>query len=697
MRNTLILLLTLLTMSGIPALAEDSIPANESVKELEELVVTGRKAWISDGIVNIRPTKRDKRLSNSPATLIEHMHIPFLRVKDGVILSSSGEPVELFINGEKVEDIDLTTFWPSDVSLVQYIDNPRDPIYQGAKKVIDFRMTRYQVGGVTKLSAFQRVPNNGIYTASSELSYKKMTYGVMVRGNYLRDHRTTMNGETDYTDLYLDNRHYDLISRMEETSSYSRTQGVDAAFNARYSTSNVRITHNVSFGWKENPGSGTKSSDQWSNNIFGSNYSSTFNTSRNITPQIKGNYAFRLSDKWYLSATANYSYAHNNTFTSTSFGDEPAVDNYVKEDVNTLSVSVRPSFELSDKWTFQLPVNADMSWYTTRYDGSTQIRQTQSRQDLSGSFNIYWDPLKTLSISLSPGIVGSLWQIEGKSYADISPVVRASVGWNPVSVFNIHGSLRFYMRPPSTSQSNTVLLKYSDLLWIQGDPELKGWKSWDTYIYTTYLPKSWLSLSLGVGYTRTNDDIITYYTQAPIDKGGLIKQSVNAKASDRVRTSLDIQGSFFDDNLVIWFSPFWHYVNSGNTERKSYNHFSISGSIGYTLSNCEFELSYEGPYKDLESAGMEKSWKQDCWNFSFIYGNGNWYLRVGVENIFNNKGRSWTHYVSPHYSTMLNTKETGRAVAVSLSYTFGYGKKIDRDIDVSGPDTTSTSIYSTER
>lgn len=688
-----IFLITLLTISFIPMIADDSIPVNE----LDEIVVTGSKAWISDGIVNVRPSKRDKRLSNSPVTLIENMHIPFLKVKDGIVVSMSGEPIDLFINGEKVDNIDLATFWPSDVILVQYIDNPRNPVYEGAKKVVDFKMSVYKLGGVSKIDAFQRFPNNGIYTASSKLGYKRMIYGVMVSGNYFRDHRTFLNGETDYSDIYYDNKHYDFISRMEETSCFSRDQGVRCAFNVRFSTSRMRIAHNVSLGWMENPGSGSKSFDQWSENIFVSDYSSSFNTSRNITPQIKGNYYFQLTDKWFLSAAAHYSYAHNNSFASTVFGGGSPVDNYVKEDVNTLKVSLMPSFWLSDKWKFQLPMKTEISWFTTQYTGLTQIRHKQTRQDMSGSLNVFWQPMNTVSLSVAPGVIGSLWQIDGQRYTSISPVADASVSWNPSSVFNLNGSLRFYMRPPSTTESNTVLLKYSDLLWIQGNPRLKGLKSWDTYIYSTYLPKSWLSLSFGLGYVRTLDDLITYYTVAPIEQGGLIKHSINAKASDRIRTNLEIGGSFFDENLTVSVSPQWHYVNSGNKNNRHFNHFSLSGEIGYSLGNCEFELSYDGPYKDLSSEGMERSWQRDCWNFAFTYGNGNWYFEFGIDNIFNKKNKSWTQYTSPHYSTIFNSLETGRSLSVKLSYTLGYGKKLDKNIDISGPDNTSTTVYKAER
>lgn len=356
-----------------------------------------------------------------------------------------------------------------------------------------------------------------------------------------------------------------------------------------------------------------------------------------------------------------------------------------------------PSFRLSDKWKFQLPVNAEMNWFSTRYTGSTQMRQTQTRQDVSGSLYVFWNPTSKVSVSIAPGIIGSLWQIDGKSYSNINPMANASVCWNPTSKYGMNGSFRFYMRPTAPTESNTVLLKYSDLMWIQGNPLLKGLKSWDTYVYSTYLPKSWLSLSIGLGYVKTVDNIVTYYTQAPIERGGLIKETINAKSSDRIRTNCEIQGSFFDENLTIGISPFWHYVNTGNKDNPHFNHFSISGNIGYTLGDCEFELSYDGPYKDLSSDGMEKSWQQDSWNFTFTYGNGNWYVELEAENIFNNKRKSWTQYISPDYSTMLNSLETGRSMAVKVTYTFGYGKKTDRTIDISGPDSTSSTIYSPKR
>lgn len=186
MKTPLTIALTCLLLCGGNARSEDSIPA----RQLGELVVTDDRSWIENGTVNVIPTKKEKKLSNSPASLIKSMHLPFLKEKDGTIVSLSGEPVSVFINGERASDIDISTFWPMEVKRVQYMESPADPRFEGGRRVVNFIVEKYQLGGVTRFNGTQKVPDNGYYTASSKLAYKKMTYGVMVNGSYLRDHRT---------------------------------------------------------------------------------------------------------------------------------------------------------------------------------------------------------------------------------------------------------------------------------------------------------------------------------------------------------------------------------------------------------------------------------------------------------------------------------------------------------------------------
>lgn len=691
MKAPLITALTCLLLCGGNAMPDDSIPA----RQLEELVVTAERGWVENGTVNVIPTKKEKKLSNSPASLIKSMHLPFLKEEDGSIVSISGEPVSVFINGERATEIDISTFWPMEVKRVQYMESPADPRFEGARKAVNFIVEKYELGGVSRFNGTQKVPDNGYYTASSKLAYRKMTYGVMVNGSYLRDHRTDSDVETRYTDIFYNGRKYDEITRSEESHGYTREEGVSTAFDAKYATERMNIRHTVSLGWNRNPGSGSNIADSWSGNLFESGYSYNHSTSRSLSPQISGNYYFILPKKWFLSAGWFYSYARNDNSSQDRTGDADIVSNSAEEDVHSAKAFIIPSFMPSDKWLFQLRVDASFDRFNTRYGGSAVTTQGQSRQDITSFIRIYWRPNYMFSLSLDPGIAASMWQIGTIHEHTVDPTLSVSAYWNPTRKYSMSGSLRLYRRSPTASESNPVLVRNSELIWSLGNPYLKNLTSWDTYVSSTYIPSNWLTMSLGLGYVKTYNGIIPTYTPGPAETGGLIRENINAKPKDSFRATLGFSGSFLDDNLSVSVDPQWFYTHFSGTYGKGLHCFTLSGSVDYTIGDFRVGVSYDGPYRDLSMGGMVRSRKRDSWSATVEYGNGNLYIDLGVEDIFNNKARSWETLTSPNYSTVTHTWETGRKLTLNVTYTFGYGKKIDRGIDISGPEKTKTSVAKT--
>ena len=130
-----ILIGIILSIFPIMSFAQDSTTVSH---ELKELVVKNKRAWVEDDKVIFVPNKKEKNLSNSPATLLEAMHLPMLKVTNKTISTLGGEAVALFINGAPMSETDLATFWPSRILRVEYIPNPNDPQYAGAKHVINF-------------------------------------------------------------------------------------------------------------------------------------------------------------------------------------------------------------------------------------------------------------------------------------------------------------------------------------------------------------------------------------------------------------------------------------------------------------------------------------------------------------------------------------------------------------------------------
>lgn len=690
MRKVVILLICcFITGLNISLLADDSIPP---AKELQDVVVYGERSWIENGVINVIPSKKEKKLSDSPGSLIKVMNLPFLQEKNGVIVNMIGEEVPIFINGERADKIDLSAFWPMEVKRVQYLENPADPTFEGERIALNFIMDKYEVGGVTRVGYFHRIPNYGSPDLASKLAYKKMTYGAYVDYICSRDHRSSSDGETKYRNLYYNGEFYDEITNSEENSIFNRHDYMNAAVNAKYTGSRCRITHTLSLRWEQDPGSGLNGTGMWTDNLFGSTFIVSRNSSRSLSPQFSGNYWFNFDDKWYLTGTASYSYGRNRKWDMNRFGDAEAVSNRTDETVNTAVFQVKPTYMPSGKWMFQMRLMSILDWYSTRYSGSTETLQRQSRQEISLSGYVGWNPSSDFSVSLTPRIIANLWRIGDIKGHTVSPICTAYARWAMSRKASVSLSVNVYMKAPGAAESNPVLVRNTDLLWVMGNPYLKTLKSWDFYIYSNFMINDWFSMSPVAGLTKTYDGVVATYEAASQEMGGLIRRNVNAGTEDWIRTGCTFTGAFFDRSLSVRLSPSWEYTHTRNPYRMYLNRFSFSGSVDYTIGDFMVGVEYNGPNKYVSDRGMSRKWRQSYLDFSATYGTGDIFVRFKVENLFNNKRKEWIKMVTPCYERSYNNFETGRAFVLSVSYTFGYGKKVNRSIDVQGPASVKTSV-----
>lgn len=676
------------------AVADDSIPS----RKLDEVTVVAERGWIENGVINVIPTKKEKRLSNSPASLIDAMNLTFVKEKDDKIVSLTGEDVRIFINGEPVDNIDIKAFWPKNVRRVQYMENPADPNYQGARIAINFVMDKYEYGGVSRADLFERVPNSGFINASSKLVYKKMTYGAMIFGSYNRDHRTSMTGTTTYRDLFYNGRKYDEIRRTEDSHSFTRNDYIDFAVNAKYASNNkIRLTHTFALKWDRNPGSGSHSSDIWTDNLFGSSLSQTFDKSRTVTPQISGNYFFDFSRQWYMSANWLYSYADNNASSWNKLGDSDAIFNGTDENVHSFRVGVLPSFMLSEKWYFQLDMKGNFDWFSTLYSGSAEVRQKQSRQDISSAMRVFWIPSNSFSVTAEAGAVAALWQISDVSEHTINPVTNIYVDWNISRKLTLGAVMNLQMFAPTVSASNPVLVRNSELLWVLGNPHLRNRSYRSFNIYSTYLPYNWLSVSGTMLCHRWNNELISTYIPAPKDMGGLIKENMNSDPVTFYNAGINLQAYVPGSSLSLGINPQWSHTHVSGPYRTNLSHISFGGNASYTAGDFRFKVLYEGPEKSVHNGGMNKRRFDGKLNVSAVYGNDNLNVTLRVDNILNDKSKSRSIFNSPYYSSSYRQLQTGRSFVVHLTYTIDYGKKVDRSIDISGPESAKTSVISTSR
>ncbi len=682
---------------GIPqAMADIASSETEdtslSEKHLQEITVMADRGWVEDGKIVFLPSKSEKNLSNSPASLIESMHLPMLRVKDGAITSMSGDNVSIFINGVRANQNDLATFWPKLAKRVEYIENSPDPKYQGNTYVVNFIMTEYEVGGITKGDIGLRTPSEGNVSIASKLVYKKMTFGATFSGSMSKDDKTEKRGKETYKNLFYNGTHFDEITRDFHEENIQKERNLNAALNARYTNGSFIATHTVSLGFRNKPEDSQHSRDSWTPSLFTEDNSFFNSKAKSFSPQIMGEYQGKLSEKWAMWGGWSYAHSHNTNNSLSKIADTEAIESGSMEDANSLTFEYSVAFLASPKWIFQINTNGSINWFDTHYSGYSSQNSAMTRGDFTGMLRAIWKPTKRITATLLPGINFSEWSTGDLRERLVRPTIRAALSVTASSKLSLNLDANLTSNPPNSAYTNPVLSRQSEILWVKGNPYLKGDYSFDSYFSASYIPKNWIDISAFVSYSRTTDFKTFDYTAMPQEYGGILKTPYNASPEEQAQIDINARFSLLNNTLTLSLGPQYNYYRAFGKYAGSLRTFSFYANAAYTLKNCRFSLTYHHPREQLFNAGMERfNYRNNC-DFYFTYGNGNLYLSAYVLDIFNTRSKSWTKFQSNCYDIVSNQYGTGRKFGVSLTYTFGYGKKVDQSIDISGPQSVDSSI-----
>lgn len=662
-------------------------PDSVKVTRLRELVVQGENAWIEGEKAVFLPSKRDRKLSNSVGSLLKRMNIPTLIVEGEKIRSISGKKVTVFINGVRAERIDFSTFWPKQAIRVEYMDFPKDPRFEGVECAVNFVMKTYQAGGVARVNAAQRIRNSGKYTVASKLEYRRMTFGVMANAAYSRDHLSSASGYESYDDIDYDGEHFAEVEKGFSERQTVRSDDAGASVNARYSGRKAVISHTASLKWKNNPGSGTDGTLSWDPRLFPDGSSSSRSKGHSLSPQLFGSYNFRLSTEWRVNARWSYAHSHNDaSYLYSQDGLVPIV-NSTEEDVNSMSayasVSWRPSRRIS---TFA-EVKSTMDWYETAYSGSADIYAIQRRGETYANLSLHWSPSETIKLTFKPGLTVAYWK-SGDNPEDthVTPRAVAKIQWSPSRKFNASADVSYFRNYPTSSSTADVTVRQTELVWASGNPFLKGADKWWVNAGHTWIPAGWLRISNSLWWNFSDNEVISVYRAAPAGMGGVVRTDINGAGMDSFSWDLSAYATLLDGRLSLSMQPtFQHYDAHGEFERSA-GWFRMRGSASFSFGNFDLSTGYGGPEKYITGSGTRLFRTSDDWYLAMTYGNGDIYVNVAVEDIFHRRrtGREWM--TAGNLSSFRIKSENGRYLRINLTYTLGFGKKVKRNINVSGPD-----------
>lgn len=690
----LLLIVTLLLTVPLGGLAQqDSVKKAKDSKsiKLSEVTVRAKNVRIEDGKIILTPTKQSKNLANDIASLIDLMDTGILEVVNGEIKTNAGQNVAIFVNGQKIDEIEKSTFWAKNVSKVEYMPMPNDSQFLGETHVLNIIMRQYATGGVTKLDARQNIPNNGNYSVASKLVANKITFNALIKGGYSTNNFSGVSGEESYNDVWYGGTKYDNILRTEKTSYRRHNKDISAALNARCTSDKFSMLHGLNLNWRKSPENTDLGKINYSPGIIDANRMEKSFSSKNHTTNFYGLYHYKFSTNTTTQLKWEISNGNNKSHSLYSETDAPIINTNIKEDNWECKFSFFLYKNFSDKLASIISLNENLNFYNTSYSGYTLSNQKQNNSRTELKANIHYTPNKRLILSFRPLLsIYSRNVNDSHHKKELSPAFEFQGYYEINSKSFTNFGTQYYFIPPQVSMTNNLILRQTELKWIQGNPELKNKGFYYFYAGYNLIPTDWCTFTAHGSYTFNPAEPCLEYRSGDKDFDGVIGKYINGNNNNR----LYLKGSvlFKPIKSKIHLKGAIYYSKVSYTRSQSLNSVDASFNIKYFLPNFVIYGEFFTPRKTLQDGGNLLK-KTDCsYLFGLTYGNGNINLNLTLNNIFNKRRYEHLSFINKSYSYHTQNYERGQRISLSLTYTFDYGKKVSRKIDIDAAAENQTSI-----
>lgn len=684
----------------IVAMAQNESPDSVKTQELDEVVVEARTQRVIDRGVAYTPTKRIKKTATDATRLLELMNIPQLNITPGTmsVKTYAGKDVAIFIDFNEATDEDLQGLRPEDVLHVEVLQYPEDPRFGGQANVINFVMRKYEWGGYTKLTVKGTTLNidRGDGILYSKFVNKNWTFDANATGSITHnDNYNSYNIET-FRDISVGDRHVDAVTRTSQSGAnyLQQSNSQSATFRAAYETKDIEIIHSVSFNRMATPLERDLSSVNYSQDIFSASSSLSRESAQTITPRLRGYYYFAMPKNNTLIASWKFAYGSTRRNSTYQLGSLAPIINNNKETSYAPTMIIQYSKKFSHNNTFRTSLMTFNTIYHTNYEGSYNGLQKL----LSSENMLFLEYMQNWQCGLS------LYSRVGASYV-IGRLngVNTLEQWNPRLGLQLNYKINekhsasvegwWGNNHPTPASSNSAIVQSNELLWLQGNPELRNTTFITASASYTYIPTNKLSFSATAEYNGfLNKTAHDYFSMSGYD--GLICKEINSGDFHRYSGYLSTTLKLFDNSLSLKASGQVERMVASGIDAQSMNLIAANVQANYYFRNFSFILYYQTPNRNLApfDYGFRYHYKS-TYGILANYAIGDFKAGLQFRNWFNSN-RYYADFDSNRYSAhgWVWSSSLARSIQLTLSYTFPYGKKVKRNNEISESESAGSAI-----
>lgn len=681
--------------TGIFAFADEPTDTINT-QELNAVVVEASNQRTSSTASTYIPMARQKNAAVDAVSLLSQMAIPQLDVDPATqtVKTATGQSVSIFIDYVAATEQDLSGLRTTDVKKVEYLLYPQDPRFRGAQYVVNFIMQKYEWGGYTKINANKWFGvNRSGASVYSKFAYKAMTFDIYADEIYLTD-RHTGSASTEifhFPDLY--GKGAQTIERESTPlTSHYRNNSNDVTFRALYSAENVQVSNMLSFNNTSTPRNNSENSLTYANVVLPSSLSKSISSNRSWGLNYDFETYLTLSQNSALNVEASYRYSQTNSKSDYSEDDLNIINN---ADEISHYAKITPSllWNIDEHNSLMPGMHGEYTKSTIDYSGNSPSRQNY---DVWG----YWAGVRYSHVQ-EKWSAGTLFgwtyantNLTGTKIEDNYPMGNVYATYSPNQHHQFEATYGFGKSLPDTYQKSPNMLQQDELMWYAGTPGLKNY--WNNTINVTYtwLPNNRWQLEADGRLYLTNNRVVARYTPTAPD-GTMLRQYVNSGSYRSGAIGLNGTAKFFGGKLIAKLKPeMWFRGTTGEYDM-TYNELTCTAQLTWYFGNFYLFGWYMTPstYPDEESGVKQRS--PSRYQIQLGYGNGAWRASATAYNFLRT---SWetNHQTLTSQYYQFDRREYGTnqhmRFQFSVTYTFGYGKKIQRGDEVSGVGAAGSAI-----
>lgn len=682
----------------IAAMAQTETPDSVKTQELDEVVVEARMQRTNATSSTYTPTTRQKSSAQNAIDLLRQLAIPQININlvDNAVTTPSGQNVAVYINYIPASAEEIEGIMTSDVRRVEYLDFPTDPRFQGNEHVVNFIMQKYEYGGYTKATVNENFLVGKLSSRASiysKFAYKRMTYDLYAGAS---NHDIRHSGTSTIGNYTLENAAGEpyLITRNEIfDNSHFRYNQYPVTFRVIYDSDKVQIANTVGFNFDQSPTAETSGTlsfvPRQAEDYSYSRYEPY--TSRYVI--WSGNYYFILPRNFHLSVSPGINYGHTNNDYRYQTSATDAIVNDSKENVWQFRGSATLYKIFTDRQNgffraYYGSTSNDVSYLgTSPYDND--FLDTYAGAALGYSFsNNQWN------VSADVALQWEKNEINDQSVSEVYPLVNISAGFSPSQKHSFRAYFHFGANYPGASEKTPNILQQNELMYYTGNPEIGLSRQVTFNLSYNWMPSNKFSASAFAQYFGEYNLYVPVYE--PYDDGTALLRTFETDGEyNRTQIGMSFNYKLLNGNLQLAASPSISICRMTGLFDIKRSPFTCNASVTYYLGNFYFQASYQTRNLTVQGNRGVIYKDRDFYRILAGWSRANWNIRVSAMNLFRNDWLCATNTLStPLYSEtrFVDGNNFHRRLNLSVTYTFGYGKKVQRGNEVGEQSGASSAI-----